>query len=298
MKMKQKPSFIMILRSFAVCVKNAAVTFVRHDGIEQAGYLAFLLLLGIFPLMIFLVSFIHAINAYYFTPDLYHAFEDLVTQNNWSDLVIALKPRIVEITHSPPNKLLTFAIFGVIWTASSVFEGLRTALNRAYRVERIPNYFLARLLSIIKFVAMSFIIGAFVAVFSLLPYISNLITHYLHLDESSFRLWFKILSGNNEYYLHILVISILLYLHYAIPNAKQRLKKTVPGVLFTVIGWYVCSIVLQYYLLSFSQLNFVYGSITGVVISLLYFYFCSIIFIYGAELNYHIYNASKVIAAA
>src|SRR5690606_16203080 len=70
----------------------------------------------------------------------------------------AILPRIEEIMSGPPQGLLTIAIIGTIWTASSAVEGVRTILNRAYRVSTPPAYWWRRLFSIMQFLVLVAII--------------------------------------------------------------------------------------------------------------------------------------------
>ena len=80
-----------------------------------------------------------------------------------------LEPRLGEIASGPPQGLLTIAILGAIWTASSAVEGLRTILNRAYRVKTPPAYIWRRLLSVAQFLFITGILVLSTATFILAP---------------------------------------------------------------------------------------------------------------------------------
>ena len=73
-------------------------------------------------------------------------------------MVQALSPRIRGNPSGPPQGLLTVAILGAIWTASSAVEGYRTVLNRACRVATPPAYVWRRLLSIAQTLILSFVV--------------------------------------------------------------------------------------------------------------------------------------------
>ncbi len=100
---------------------------IRQDGIEHAGYLAFLSILSLFPFLIFLFSIV----TYFGDSKICSHLIYVVLNNLPTNISTSLLPRVSEIVNGPPQGLLTVAIIGIIWTASSAVEGLRTILNRA-----------------------------------------------------------------------------------------------------------------------------------------------------------------------
>ncbi|CAL7961809.1 membrane protein [Alphaproteobacteria bacterium] len=288
-----KSVFVRMVR----CLSAATVDLVKHDGIEHAGYISFLLMLGIFPFLVFFVALVGLIGKVYLSKHFGEMLVSTVTQlildSSWSNFINALKPRIIEITSTPPQSFLTLAILSAIWTASSIFEGIRTILNRAYRVSKPPSYLWRRLVSIIEFVAVVFVMLTIVFCLEILPSLFTLL--YDVLQTSVEHTWLlqdilKLFHSTQSIRLLITLTStffLIAYAYYFLPNIKQKLVSTFPGAAACLIGWWIFSKMFKYYISVFPQINFIYGSIAGVIISLLYFYMCSMIFIYGAELNYH-----------
>ena len=141
-------------RQLAHCVWHALVDTIYHDGIEHAGYLAFLGLLALFPFLVFTFALAGVLGqgaaGTEFITWVLHALP--------KNLTAALQPRVVEIVSGPPQGLLTVSILGAIWTASSAVEGLRTILNRAYHVQTPPAYWLRRSLSIAQLLVFTFVV--------------------------------------------------------------------------------------------------------------------------------------------
>ncbi len=265
----------------------SVIDTIRHDGIEHAGYLAFLSILSLFPSLIFLVSIVGLLGA----------TEAGITVINKAlasapgDMSAALYPRINEIISGPENSFLTIAIIGVIWTASSSVEGCRTILNRAYRVTFAPPYLLRRLISIFEFFVIIFVIVSGIISFIILPNIIKFIENEFGLDLTGIDL--------DAFYLRqILLLTILMgavsLLYYILPNAKQKITQTVPGSILAVIMWILFGKLFELYLNHFPQVNFVYGSLAGIIASLMFFYLISLVFIFGAEFNYHFHRAYKI----
>ena len=291
--------FFILHRQFLIilyCIKKSIIDLIKHDGIEHAGYIAFITMLGIFPLVIIFVSVIGLIGKLYFHNELSNIFQVILLESKWSELITSLKPRFIEIIKTPPQKFLTFAIVTAIWSASSIIEGFRTILNRAYRVPTQLPYIFGRFFSILQFVLLLVIMSLLVVILNIIPLIMNYLNEYLSYSTFSSTIYYRIYRFLESTVLlrDIITLSIgfifVLYLHYSLPNKKQHISHLLLGVCITIIGWFVCYLILQYYISSFSQINFIYGSIAGVIISLFYFYMCNLVFIFSAEFNYNYYK--------
>ena len=274
--------FIIPLKIFRISV----IDTIRQDGIEHAGYLAFLSLFSLFPSLIFLISIVGLFGG----SEAGIKIIQFVLSSTPKEMSEALMPRINEISSGPPQSFLTLAIIGVIWTASSSVEGCRTILNRAYRVAFPPPYVFRRLISILEFFVIIFLVVAGIVVFVIMPI-------FLKKFEAKFS--FRLNIDYDFFYLRYFAIFILLVsatslLYYALPNAKQKITRTVPGSILAVILWFLVVKTLSIYLDNFNQFNLVYGSLAGMIISLIFFYFISLIFIFGAEFNYHFHRTYQV----
>lgn len=266
--------------------RKSLIDTVRHDGIEHAGYLAFLSILSFFPSLIFLISVIGLFGA----SDLGREFLQQLITKMPKEMSSGLAPRINEIIFGPENKFLTIAIIGVIWTASSSVEGCRTILNRAYRIAFPPPYLWRRLISILEFFVIIFIIITGIVVFIVLPSLLQII-------ETRFNFHLEI--DYNFFYLRQIATFLLLstatsLLYYGLPNAKQKFTQTIPGSILAVLLWVFLVDIFSLYLNNFHQMNFVYGSIAGIIVSLMFFYMISLVFIFGAEFNYHFHRVYQV----
>ncbi len=258
---------------------------INHDGVEHAGYLSFLLMLTIFPFLVFITAILGFIGS----EQLGNLLVNLIVNSSWASFIDALKPRILEITSTPPQSLVTIAIFSALWTASSIFEGLRTILNRAYRVTETPGYLLRRLFSIMEFLIAITIIIMLMLILVIIPSISGFVIDLFSIRNKVILSFIGV--ENDTIRATILITFAYLFiamLYNKLPNRKGRLINAFPGAAVVMLSWYLASVLFKYYLGHFPQVNFIYGSIAGVIISLIYFYICSIIFIVGAEFNYRI----------
>ncbi len=268
------------LRELGRITGKAAVNTIDHDGIEHAGYLAFLLLLSLFPFLVLLVS----VAGFFGEGDAGTRFIHFIFSQLPPHMVQALTPRVDEIVSGPPTGLLSLAILGALWTASSAVEGYRTVLNRAYHVATPPAYILRRLLSILQLIIFTFAILMAMLIVIFTPIVLNSIENFIgyrFLTEDTIN-WSNWVFGFSIFIMFLMVSN----LYYALPNVKQNLLSVLPGAVLTVALWMVAAQILTLYLSHFEQVNLIYGSLGGIIAAMLFFYVINVIFIYGAEFNY------------
>jgi membrane protein len=257
-------------------------TVITHDGVEHAGYLAFLGLLSLFPFLVLLVS----LTGFMGEGELGKQFLAFMRDHLPSHVMQALMPRVDEIISGPSPALLTISMCAAVWTASSAVEGYRTVLNHAYHVGTPPAYIWRRLLSIAQLLIFTFCILIAMLLLLFVPIavgwletklgIPHQILQWMSWDES-LR---PVLIG--------LMFGVVLLMYYVLPNIKQRLASVRPGAIVTVALWVLAVQLFRIYLTEFNQVNLIYGSLGGVIATLLFFYMLNLIFIFGAELNYQL----------
>jgi membrane protein len=261
---------------------------IDHDGIEHAGYMSFMMILSIFPFLIFMLSFTHFLGVKELGEELIHLLSNSM-QRHWLDF---LNTRITELGNSPPQSLMNLAIIGTVWTASSFVECLRTILNRIYEISTPPNYFLRRMLSILQFIIISIIISVAMFALIIIPILLTKVPALMiimHGYESIIDRWREVL-------ILFLLFSTTAALYYIIPNVKVRFIDVTPGALLTVFLWWISGYLLSSYISDYKQLSIIYGSIAGIIASMVFFYIINMIFIYGAEFNYLLQKEREISA--
>lgn len=265
---------IRIVKSFY----NAAVKTIEHDGVEHSGHMSFMVLLSIFPFLIFFI----ALTSFFGASELGDKFIKLLMENLPDRAIDSIKIRVNELGKTPPQSLMTLAIVGTVWTASSFVECLRTILNRVHEITSPPPYIRRRLLSIFQFLMISLLLSMAMLLLIIIPITLSKIPAIVKAVEG-----YEIILNILRY---LLILSSLFIcvsaLYYIIPNAKLNFKDVIPGAILTVILWMISGHLLSKYIIYYNQLNIVYGSLGSIIITLLFFYIINMIFIYGAEFNH------------
>lgn len=265
-------------RKLFSCFYKAGYNTIYHDGIELAGYLAFLSLLALFPFLVFVLSLAGFVGEGKAGAE----FIKWLTEVLPPDMTKALVPRIAEIISGPPQGLLTLSILGAIWTSSSAVEGYRTVLNRAYHVLTPPSYIWRRLWSIAQILILSFAIVTAMVILVLLPIawgkFMAVFGKTMPLDAS--------LGGQITLISIAVMFTIVSLSYYVLPNIRQNFHSVAPGAALVTILWIGAAHMLSLYLSQFQQVNLIYGSLGSFIAALLFFFISNVIYIYGAEFNY------------
>ena len=78
------------------------------------------------------------------------------------------------------------------------------------------------------------------------------------------------------------------FLYVAIPSRHTKIRRQLPGALFSAIGWTGFSYFFSLYVNYSHNIAVLYGSLAMVVCAMLWLYVCMFIFLLGAEINLYI----------
>jgi len=259
---------------------RAGYNLVYNDGIEMAGYLTFLSILAIFPLMVLIV----AVFGFLGQGAMGAQFVEFLVEHLPEDAMSSLLPRIDEITSGPPQGLLTVAIVGAIWTSSSAVEGMRSVLNRAYKVSEPPHYFFRRMMSILQILIFTLLIIIVMGIMVFAPFAVQ-----GFMKATGVLVPLAVEHVFIDYFVFIgaaVLFAGVASLYYVLPNVKQSLIAVAPGAALVVMLWLLGTSAVTFYLDNIGTVNVIYGSLSSLIATLIFFFVMNIIFIYGAEFNH------------
>ena len=258
-------------------VVTAIRNYILHQSANQAGSLAFSSVLAMFPLLILL----SAAAGFVGQPGDAAALVERVIGYAPQVVRDAMQPVIQQVLAQRNQALLTIGLVATLWTASSGMQAVRSALNRAYGIERGLPFWKAR----IKSTLFTVIVGAGVlAVFSsvvVMPYVWALLEQSVGVGQDT--LWLRNSVRYGSAYLVLTVMYALLY--GWLPDIRQRLYTVMPGALMGAALWVGAAATLSYTLRTAGKLALLYGSFAGVVATLVFLYISATTLIFGAEIN-------------
>ncbi len=248
------------------------------DCMGMAAQIAFYNLLGLFPLMIFLLNIIGRFPlGRALQPSL---LDELRTQmppeaaNYVVDTVLGLLPKA-------NNGLFGLGLVASLWGASMATGALITTINRAYNIRPRRNLLKQKILSIWLTLVL--------AVLWLLAFVIVLVGP--RVTQNVFELM-GIASETNTFWTSVrlpmafgLTLASLAILYYIAPEAKQRFRWILPGAITAAVLWLGASSGFRVFLRNFNNYDVTYGSLAGLVILMVWFWLSGLVFLLGAEIN-------------
>lgn len=236
---------------------------------------SFFIILSIFPFVLLLLNLIglttidkpfiiNSINTY--VPD-------------------SVKPLLIQMinelyTHVS-GTIISITAVGAIWSASKGFLSVMFGIYNIYKVHQNRNYFVARFISMLYTVI--FLIAMIITMI-LLVFGNRLFKLGISLIPALKDI--SILTLVMRYLIVFLVLTMFFVIIFRLANFKcTTFSKVLPGAIFSSLGWISFSYVFSIYVDNFSNMTYMYGSLTAVIILMLWTYFCIYIFFIGAEIN-------------
>jgi membrane protein len=273
---KNKPHRVVGCRLH--CLWRALRAFPQKRLDEAAGAAAFAGFLALFPFLILLVSLAGILGtttqaevliaraAAYLPPDAAGAVAAIV--------------RDVTRLHDPGD-ILTLAVIGTVWVASSGVEGLRSGLNAAFEVTEPRPFWLRRLQSMLFVMLLA--VG--LIVLSLLIIAAPLWLVWLrqHMPMAD-GVWARLNVGRFVV-VFVFLMTLVSMLYQWLPNARLSWRETLPGAMLAAGLWLLFAWGFARYVANFGQYNVTYGSLGGVIVLLVFLNISAAVLLYGAEVN-------------
>ena len=168
-----------------------------------------------------------------------------------------------------------------LWSSSRGVYGLLVGLNTIYGVSEDRGYFYTRAISILYTFAFEVVI---------------LLTLVLHVFGGTLTSFFqgipnpaiqKLMNILDLRFGVLLVLQSLLFtlMFMIFPNRRNGFWESLPGGLFSCIGWMLFSNLYSVYVTHFPSYSNIYGSVYAIAISMLWLYCCLEILFFGGALN-------------
>lgn len=250
--------------------------FDRHNYLTYAAALAFIFLLSLFPLLIFLAS----LFAYIPIPDLFQQTLDIMAKIVPPDAMGVVRGVLKDVLHTNP-KLVSFSIVGAVFAASGGFSSLIGLLNIAYDVPEGRPYWKTRLIAFGLTLLTGLMVVLALTMTVLGPDFGRWLAERFAIAGLFARLW-PIIR-----WLLIAAFTVLSVeaIYFLAPNAKQPFRKQLPGALVAVCSWIVASWGLSWYVRHIAHYNLTFGTLGAVVGLMMWFYVTGLALMLGAEIN-------------
>ncbi|MEK6407728.1 MAG: YihY/virulence factor BrkB family protein [Acidobacteriota bacterium] len=248
-----------------------------------AAELSYYFLLALFPLLIFMTSIIG------FLPGADNSLLIGLQRALPPDAMKLVREVLDDVVSHRSGGLLSFALIGTVWAASSGVGSLMDALNTAYETTERRSFWKQRLVAI----ALTLIFALLVVGGSGLIMIGHRLGGWLDraLELSAAVAFASTVLG------YVTGLGLLLAgiaaLYYFGPNIKPAERRVLPGALFASMGVVIGSLLFSVYLRVAPSASATYGSLGAVVTLMLWLYLIGLLLLVGGEINSEVARAAK-----
>lgn len=263
------------------CSIKAFERFGKDDMLTYAAAMAYLILFSLYPFLIFLSALLGILRLPGF-------FEQLVAQAQTvlPGQAMGIVEQVVgQIREQNSVGLLLFGIIATLWSASAAVRAIMHALNAAYGVEQERVTWKRYPLSIVYAILLSIMVIAALGLTLIKTRDMGWISEQVGVNPIFVTLW----SWIHFPVAILLLMVVVAFVYYMLPNADEPLRLITPGALLAVFVWVAISLGFSYFVSSFVVYNATYGSLGTFMALQLYFFISAAVLLLGAEINVEIY---------
>jgi membrane protein len=259
----------------------------KDDVFGRAAQLSYYFLLALFPLLIFLTSFIGFVVGS--GTGMRHSLFNYLRQVMPSSAFQLVDSTIWEITNASGGGKISFGILAALWAASSGMGAITQALNVAYDVRETRPWWKQRVVAVGLTVALSLLIISALALVLYGGRIADSMAGHFGFGNA-FTLTWKVLQW--PVLLGFMLTAFGLIYYWAPDLHDQDWRWVTPGSVIAVAAWLIISFGFRVYLHFFDSYSKSYGSLGAVIVLMLWLYLTGAAVLIGGEINSEIENAA------
>ena len=266
--------------------KSIVVQLVRsyfaNNIAKASAELSYYLLFSIFPLLLIVSSLLSLTKVSQIT--LLHLLSILT-----GDIQRIISPIITRYSGNVSSaeliwRMIGFIILGIYFLTGTM-SSIMYNVNRIYKIPNRRGGIGQLLLEVLTAAGFIFAIVCSFILLILGRSINALITKYIDIPQQ--LMWLMDLWQYGRYIIAIgLMFLFLLLLCYLAPNCIMKIRDALPGAVFTLIVWVICTMVFTFYINNISRYDALYGSLSAIMVLMLWMYMTGIILFLGFELNF------------
>lgn len=272
---------IRVLNSFVYYIKGIYLRFKEDEILLYASGIAFNGLLCLIPLFL-LVTSLFGIFLQSFELAVQRIDEVLTQAFPPQPYAQDIKEAIRRIIDDIIQYRGSFGFVGIViltWTAAYLFNALRTALNRIYRLK--PSSFV--LLSILKDLGWVILVVVLFFITNIVPGILSLIEFIVRevpvLQMFNVEALWKMFPLAVNFILTFLMFFIL---YRFVPRKGISGSVAVVSALTTSFLWVAAGLIFRWFLTTFHSFGELYGAYAFLLVMLFWVYYSSLVFLIGA----------------
>lgn len=236
---------------------------------------AYYLLLALFPLLIAfgnLLPFLN-INPNEILPYMQQVIPDQVYS--------FIGPAIKDLLTNSSGGLLSISALAAVWSASKSINALQIAMNKAFGVEQRANFIVVRVVSFLIIVLFMIAIIGVTMVIGLGKIMLDWLQPIFGFSKDIIGIFQTV-----KWPLTIVILlAIMMVIYWIVPNAKVKIRSTLPGACFATVGWMLLSQLFGLYARFFAAAISGYQIIGSFIVLMIWLNLAATIIILGGIIN-------------
>ena len=268
-------------------LKNLINRIIIDDFMGMAAEIGFWFAIGIFPFMLFMMSFFSIMGKKsLFTPII--AFLDSVAPTDSVNLIKEVLNEVLIFEHG--GIVAVFGFFITVFLSSNAIFCIIKGLNRALGIDEHRNLISTRILSILMVFVNVFVMFITINLIIFGKVLIQFALNFINIPLGAINIFLV-----SRWFVSFIALYIMAYLNYFLLPAWQgsdkiKSKSSLPGTLFFCFCWMFGSWCFSLYINNLHTYNCVYGSIGAFVMLMVWLYYTSLILLVGGEVNSQAYR--------
>lgn len=267
--------------------KKMIQAVIDNDFCGMAAEMGFMLMLGIFPAMLFLMAIFAWMGNKSFINPVLLFLSNVIPADSMNLIHTVLKEVMI---FSKGGLIGTIGFVVTLFLTSNAVAVILKGLNRAYKVEETRSFIYTRILSVIMVFVNTFMLFLSINLIVFGKVITKFLVTYVGISHA-----FEISLLTLRWPVAFLALYLMALINYYIlpdlkGNEKLKRKSVLPGTLFFCIFWLVGSWGFSIYVNNLHTYNRVYGTIGAFAMLMVWLYYTSVLLLIGGEINSQVYN--------
>lgn len=272
---------------FIELLKKLILSVIENDFLGMAAEMGFMLVIGIFPFMLFLMAVFGWMgNKSLMDPIIIFLANFMPDQA--MNLIITVLSEVMIFSQGG-----IMAVGGLIATLFLSMNGMAVVLkglNRAYKVKETRNLIYTRVLSLLMVFVDIMVLFLSINLIIFGKVIISFLVKHMFISKVV-----AIILLTLRWPIAFAALFLMAFLsYYILPdlrgNERFKRRSAIPGSFFFVIFWLVASWGFSIYVNNLKTYNMVYGTIGAFAVLMVWLYYTSILILIGGEINSQTYN--------
>jgi membrane protein len=264
--------------NFLKLLRISLIELLKNDPLRMAGATAFFTTFALPPILVIIIQFLKLIlDPKKVRPQLFHSLENIVGR----EAVEQLMDVLLALRKLASNWYLIIGGFiFLLFVATTLFKIIKSSINQVWKMRPVRQLSLGKTIkSRLQSIVVILIAGLLFVIGLLAEGLQAFLGKYIF--ELSPALSFYFNSALN-YITSIIVVTLWFTVVFRyLPDGKPEWRVAFSGGFLTAVLFTIGKIILHW-MLSYSNINTVYGTSASIVLLLLFVFYSALILYYGA----------------